>query len=48
MAEVFNNILENVSDYLISMEEGLRMRENFRSKRERFRKRRTMALEYGE
>ena len=43
--EIFANIIENVDDYPISMEEGLRMREEFHSEREEFRERHTRAME---
>ena len=43
--EVFDNIVENVDDYPMSMEEGLRMREDFIGEREGFRERHTKAME---
>lgn len=43
--EIFANIIENVDDYPISMEEGLKMREEFRGERREFRDRHTRAME---
>lgn len=38
-------IIDKVDDYPISMEEGLRMRDEFRAERENFRKCHTKAME---
>lgn len=43
--EVFSSILEAVGDYPISMEEGLRLRNEFRAERQAFRERHTRAME---
>ncbi|KAL8953680.1 MAG: hypothetical protein Q9222_000464 [Ikaeria aurantiellina] len=43
--EVFNKIMKSVDQYPISMEESLRMRDDFRSERERFRDQHTRAME---
>jgi len=44
-SEIFNLIVEMVDDYPISMEEGLRMRREFKAEREAFRERHTQAME---
>ena len=44
-SEIFDHIVENVEDYPISMEEGLKTRDEFKSERREFQKRHTDAME---
>ncbi|KAL8715363.1 MAG: hypothetical protein Q9220_000696 [cf. Caloplaca sp. 1 TL-2023] len=43
--ELFNKIIDSLDQYPISMEEGLRIRDDFRSERQQFRDRHTQAME---